>query len=274
MQIELDEEIELGAVPMFSAGGDDHEMYVALIRYKDRRYISLSRMNRHKLKRTGEVKITHRNSIWIPISDGKEIAELIWRAASEAERRHWKDIYDESEFARYFDTLEEGEKVFRYSVKVCRDARIFLLTAKNSLEDDLSLKVKVVTVAEKLSFTLPQIIRAVDYLEDASYIKQVEFIRAEDIPNSEENTALLSCALKTLSAESFREKTRQRAQQLDNMTDEQVDELNYLDDEDPRLERWECLVRFAEAEIVQTILSSKIPASFEITAKGYDWLDD
>lgn len=271
VQIELDEEIEIGAVPMFSAGGDDHEMYVALIRYKDRRYISLSRMNRHKLKRTGEVKITHRNSIWIPISDGKKIAELIWRAATEAARLHWEDIYDEDQTARYVAALEEGEKVFRYSVNVCRDARIFLSTAKDSLEDDLGLKVKVASVAEKLSFTLPQIVRAVDYLEDADYIKHVKLFRDEDIS---EFVGLMPGAVNILLTPNFKERIHERAQQLSKMTDEQVNELNYLDDEDPRLKYWECFMRFAEAEILKTIVTDKVPASFEITAKGYDWLDD
>lgn len=272
MQLILDEEIEMGSVLMFSAsGGDMHEMYVALIRYQDRRYISLSRMNRHKLKKTGEEKLVHRNSIWIPISDGKKIAELIWKAAAEAERLRWDDIYDEEQAARYAAALEEGEKVFRYSVNVCRDARIFLSVAKDSLEDDLGLKVKVATVAEKLSFTLPQIVRAVDYLEDAGYIKHVKLFCDEDIS---EFVGLMPSAVDILLAPDFKERIHERAQQLSKMTDDQVDELNYLDDEDPRLKYWECFMRFAEAEILKAIVTDKVPASFEITAKGYDWLDD
>lgn len=125
MQIELDEEKEIGSLQMFSASGDTHEMYVALIRHKNRRYISLSRMNRHKLKKTGEEKLIHRNSIWIPISDGKKIGELIYRAAMEAVRLGWEDIYDEDKADVYATALEEGEKTFRYSVNICRDARFF-----------------------------------------------------------------------------------------------------------------------------------------------------
>ena len=164
LQIELDEEREIGSIQMFSAIGDTHEMYVALIRYKDRRYISLSRMNRHKLKKTGEEKLVHRNSIWIPVSDGKKIGELIWRAASEAVRLGWEDIYDEK----------------KYSVNVCRDAKLFLSLAKDSLESEFGLTVSVPDVAYRLSFTLPQIIRTIDYLEDAGYIKHVKLFVAED----------------------------------------------------------------------------------------------
>ena len=180
LQIELDEEREIGSIQMFSAIGDTHEMYVALIRYKDRRYISLSRMNRHKLKKTGEEKLVHRNSIWIPVSDGKKIGELIWRAASEAVRLGWEDIYDEKKADRYAAALEEGEKTFRYSVNVCRDAKLFLSLAKDSLESEFGLTVSVPDVAYRLSFTLPQIIRTIDYLEDAGYIKHVKLFVAED----------------------------------------------------------------------------------------------
>ena len=274
MQIELDEEKEIGSLLMFSASGDTHEMYVALIRYKDRRYISLSRMNRHKSKKTGEEKLTHRNSIWIPISDGKKIGELIYRAAMEAVRLGWDDIYDEDKSGRDVATLEEGEKVFRYSVNICRDAKIFLSVAQDSLEEALGLRVKIPTVAKKLSFTLPQIIRVIDYLEDAGFIKQVRFFDIDTITYSEQFFDILSDTLKILSEPTFQEKIRQRAMQLSKFSQVQVEELDYMDDDDPHLIYWNFCLRFAESEVLKILVKNKVPVSFEITAKGYDWLND
>lgn len=274
MQLKLDEEREIGSIPMFSATGNDHEMYVALIRYKDRRYISLSRMDRHKLKKTGEEKLIHRNSIWIPISDGKKIGELIWRAASEAVRLGWEDIYDEEKANQYATALEEGEKIFRYSVNVCRDAKLFLSTAKDLLEVELGLTVSIPDVAKTLSLTLPQIIRAIDYLEDAGYIKRVKFFSAEVESYSYPFYDLMPSVMEILSYGAFKEKIRQRAMQLSKFSEDQVEELDYLDDDDPRNKCWECFYRLAEAEILTAAVSEKIPASFEISANGYDWLDN
>ena len=60
--------------------------------------------------------------------------------------------------AEYVANLEEGEKIFRYSVSVCRNARIFLSAEKDYLEESLGLKVNVRQIAEKLSITLPRFV--------------------------------------------------------------------------------------------------------------------
>ena len=67
------------------------EMNVALVRYRDKRYISLSRISRDVTDRkTKQKKTVHHNSIWIPISLAQDIATLIWRAGKKAEELGWK----------------------------------------------------------------------------------------------------------------------------------------------------------------------------------------
>ena len=54
--------------------------------------------------------------------------------------------------------------------------------------------------------------------------------------------------------------------------EEVVDSLDYLDDDDPKLEIWSCAKNIARIEIANVFINAQIPITFKITAAGYDWL--
>lgn len=138
---------------------------------------------------------------------------------------------------------------------------VFLSVAKDSLEEELGLTVMVPTVAEKLSLTLPQIIRVVDYLEDAGFIKQVKYCGVDEMNNDEQFIPILSSTLKILSEPTFKEKIQQRAMQLSKYSWEQVEEVDYRDDDAPHVIYRNFCLRFAESEVLKTLVTNKVPVS-------------
>lgn len=84
-QLKLDEEKSICSVNLVNSNAK--EMNVALVRYRDRRYISLSRISKGVTDRkTKKKKTVHHNSIWIPISLAQDIATLIWRAGKRSRK--------------------------------------------------------------------------------------------------------------------------------------------------------------------------------------------
>ena len=279
LQLNLDEEIVVGNIPLNGmpvAGtdkiiyeGDYHIMHVSLVRYKDRRYISISRMHYRKLKRTGEIRKTFRNSIWIPISRVRDVIELLRRAESESDIRHWEDYYISEDLAVSAEMLDESEAKKRILTNVRETARAFLISAANYLENKLTLKVNVKIIAGQLNLSLPLVLRTVDYLEDAGYIKQVERFNNG---SKDKLFEYLPKIFELIPNEDIESVAFEKARKTSGLSEEDVEALDYLDDEDPKISRWNFARRFAETETINELISEQIPISFKITSAGYDWI--
>ena len=59
------------------------------------------------------------------------------------------------------------------------------------------------------------------------------------------------------------------AKQLSGFSDEQVDELNYLDDEDPRLKQWEFAKKIAESAVYGNYLAAQAAQQQEFQRRAY-----
>ena len=59
------------------------------------------------------------------------------------------------------------------------------------------------------------------------------------------------------------------AKQLSGFSDEQVDELNYLDDEDPRLKQWEFAKKIAENAVYGNYLAAQAAQQQEFQRRAY-----
>lgn len=271
-QLNLDEEISVGHIDLFNANAK--EMYVSLVRYRNRRYISLSRISRDVTDRkTKKKKVVHHNSIWIPISDAQKVAELIWQAGKEAEKRGWKDyIMPAVEQALFEEILEEGEKLECCS-PTRKDAKIFLETAADFIRDIYDLKVNVQAIVEKTKMTGIRAIRAIEYLEDAGYIKHVEMIEDSAVSSFAKLLEQPTSFMNSIMVEALDRAVNERAMKICGFEQCDVDAIDYLDDDDPKIKIWHYATKLAEAEVIQTVLDTKVPLSFKITAAGYDWID-
>lgn len=283
LQLTLDEEIVVGNIPLNGMpisgtdkifyDGDYHMMHITLVRYKDRRYIAISRMHYRKLKRTGKIKKTFRNSIWIPISRIKDVIELLKHAEIEADNLHWEDNYIGEDLTVSAQILDEGESKKRRLTNVRETSRIFLISSANYLEDKLTLKVNVKAIAEQLNLSLTLVLRVIDYLEDAGYIKQVEKLNSGNSNAKENLIKYLPKIINLLPNDDIENIISDKAKKISGLSDEVVEFLDCLDDNDPKISRWNYAKRFAETEIISEFIAGQIPISFEITAAGYDWIE-
>lgn len=272
-QLKLDEEKSIGSIELINSNAK--EMNVALVRYRDRRYISLSRISRNVTDRkTKQKKTVHHNSIWIPISNAKKIAELIWQAGVKAEKLGWTDnILSPIEQTLFDEILEEGEKLECCS-PTRKDAKFFLKTAADFIQDVYDLKVNVQSIVEKTQMSGLRAIRAIEYLEDAGYIKQVEMIEDSAISTFAKLLEQPSDFMNIAMVRAVEQAIRERAMKICRFSQEDVDALDYLDDDDPKIKIWYYAKKIAETEVIQTVLDTKVPLSFKITAAGYDWIDE
>ena len=272
-QLKLDEEISIDSVHLVNANAK--EMNVALVRYRDRRYIALSRISRDVTDRkTKQKKTVHHNSIWISISLAQDIATLIWRAGKKTEELGWSDnIMLPVEQTLFEEILEEGEKLECYS-PTRKDAKFFLKTAADFIQDIYDLKVNVQSVVERTKMSGLRAIRVIEYLEDAGYIKQVEMIEDSAISTFakllEQPSKFMSIAM----VKAVERAVKERAMKICGFEQYDVDALDYLDDDDPKIKIWNYAKKIAEYEVIQTVLDTKVPLSFKITAAGYDWIDE
>ena len=253
--------------------GDYHITHVSLVRYNDRRYVSVSRMHYHKLKRTGEIRKTFRNSIWIPISRVKSVIELLREAEDEADKLHWEDYYINENLKVSDRVLDEGESKARLLTNVGKMARDFLICSANHLKYKLTLKVSVKDISERMRLSLPSVLRVVDYLEDAGYIKQVEKFSVDNSNSKEKLIEYLPQIISLLPNDDIEEIVSDKAKIIGGLSDEDIEALDYLDDEDPKISRWNYAKRLAETEIIGEFRAGQIPISFKITAAGYNWIE-
>lgn len=269
-QLKLDNEIPIKSVKIFGFNSP-HEMLVSLVRQKGKCYISVSRIRKNTDK-NGVEKITHRNSIWIPLDFAKEIASIIYTAAQEGEKLGWHDVDDVVNQTYLFDLIDEEEN-FEEKFVVRRDARNLLTASANFLSENFTLNVNVKAVVEKIKLSGIRVIRAIEYLEDLGFIKQIESI---DSTNISSLTKLLEQpALPIMNYNTTKilnEKIFERTVQMTNFNEEDIESLDYLDDDDPKLETWECAKNIAKIEVANVFINSQIPITFKITAAGYDWL--
>lgn len=272
-QLKLDEEKSVGSVNLVNSNAK--EMNVALVRYRDRQYISLSRISKGVTDRkTKKKKTVHHNSIWIPISLAQDIATLIWRAGKEAEKLGWSDyVMSAIEQTLFEEILEEGEKLECYS-PTRKDAKFFLKTAADFIQDVYDLKVNVQPIVEKTKMTGIRAIRAIEYLEDAGYIKQVEMIEDSAVSTFARLLGQPSNFMNIAMVEAVERAVLERAMKICRFSPEDVDSVDYLDDDDPKIKIWNYAKKIAETEVIQTVLDTKVPLSFKITAAGYDWIDE
>lgn len=283
LQLTLDEEIVVGNIPLNGMPiqgsneivyeGDYHIMHVSLVRYKDRRYVSVSRMQYLKLKRTGEIRKIFRNSIWIPISRVKSVIELLSKAEDEADKLHWGDYYIDENLKVSDEVLDEGESKTRLLINVGKMARDFLICSANYLECKLTLEVRVKDISERMKLPLSSVLRVVDYLEDAGYIKQVEKFSVDNSKSKENLTEYLPKIINLLPDDDIEDIISDKAKAISGFSDEVVEALNYLDYRDPKISRWNYAKRFAETEIISEFIAGQIPISFKITAAGYNWIE-
>lgn len=171
------------------------------------------------------------------------------------------------------EILEEGEKLECYS-PTRKDAKFFLKTAADFIQDVYDLKVNVQPIVEKTKMTGIRAIRAIEYLEDAGYIKQVEMIEDSAVSTFARLLGQPSNFMNIAMVEAVERAVLERAMKICRFSPEDVDSVDYLDDDDPKIKIWNYAKKIAETEVIQTVLDTKVPLSFKITAAGYDWLDE
>ena len=225
-------------------------------------------------RKTKQKKTIHHNSIWIPISLAQDVATLIWRAGKKAEEIGWTDnVMSPIEQTLFEEILEEGEKLECYS-PTRKDAKFFLKTAADFIQDIYDLKVNVQSIVEKTKMSGLRAIRAIEYLEDAGYIKHVEMIEDSAISTFAKLLEQPSEFMNVAMVEAVERAVRERAMKICRFSEEDVDALDYLDDDDSKIKIWYYAKKIAETEVIQTVLDTKVPLSFKITAAGYDWIDE
>lgn len=270
-QLELDEQISIESVKIFGFN-NPQEMLISLVKKNGRCYVAVSRIRKNK-DNNGVEKITYQNSIWIPLDFSKEIAQIIYDAAQEGEKLGWHDIDDGINQNYLLDLFDEDEN-FEEKFVVRRDARNLLTESVNFLSENFTLNVNVKAVVEKIKISGIRVIRAIEYLEDLGFIKQVESV---DNTNMGSLMKLLEQpalpVINSNTTEILNKKIFERAMQMTNFTAQQAKDIDdFAEEGDPDFDIWNCAKNIAKIEIANVFINSQIPITFKITASGYDWL--